>query len=111
MKYQDIFNLYLAAPARKLKLGPRWIFQQDNDQNNLSKSTQKWITEDKIKLLPWPYLSPDQILWAELKRRVNKREPRMIWRDSLKRNGFRFLSLYSPTILDVMGEDFLLCNW
>ena len=29
MKYQNILNLNLAAPARKLKLGH--IFQQDND--------------------------------------------------------------------------------
>ena len=29
----------------------------------------------------------------------------MIWRDSVKRNGLRFPSLYSTTLLDVMGED------
>ena len=29
----------------------------------------------------------------------------MIWRDSVKRNGLRFLSLYSTTLLDVTGED------
>ena len=67
MKYQDILNLNLAAPARKLKLGHRWIFQQDNDPKHTSKSTQKWLTEHKIKLLPWPSQSPDLNLWAELK--------------------------------------------
>ena len=50
-------------------------------QNN--KSTQKWLTEHKIKLLPWPTLSPDLNLWAELKRRVHKREPRIL--DDLER--------------------------
>ena len=75
MKYQDILNLNLAAPARKLKLGRRWIFQQDNDPKHMSKSTQKWLTEHKIKLLPWPSQSPDLTLWAELKRRVHKRGP------------------------------------
>ena len=29
----------------------------------------------------------------------------MIWRDYVKRNGLRFLSLYSTTLLDDTGED------
>ena len=41
MKYQDILNLNLAAPSRKLKLGRRWIFQQDSDPKHTCKSTQK----------------------------------------------------------------------
>ena len=46
-------------------------------------------------------------VWAELKRRVHKREPRTLddLETSVKRNGLRFLSLYSTTLLDVMGED------
>ena len=32
-------------------------------------------------------------------------------RDSVKRNGLRFLSLYSTTLLDVTGEDSVLFNW
>ena len=55
----------LAAPPGKLKLGRRWIFQ-DNDPIHTSKSTQKWVTEHKIKLLPSQ--SPDLNLWVELKR-------------------------------------------
>ena len=37
----------------------------------------------------------------------------MIWRDSLKRNGLRFLSLYSTNsaLLDVTGEDSMLFYW
>ena len=83
MKYLDILNLNLTAPARKLKLGRRWIFQQDNDPKHTSKPTQKWITESKIKLLPWPSQSLDMTLWVELERRVHKRGSRkMIERDS-----------------------------
>ena len=35
----------------------------------------------------------------------------MIWGDSVKRNGLRFLSLYSTTLLDVTGEDSVLFYW
>ena len=59
MKYQEILNLNLAAPARKIKLGRHWILQQDNDPKLTSKSTQKWLTDHKIKLLPFPSQSPD----------------------------------------------------
>ena len=48
MKHQEILHLNLSASARKLKL----IFQQDNDPKYMSKSTQKSLTEHKIKLLP-----------------------------------------------------------
>ena len=39
----------------------------------MSKYTQKWLTEHKIKLLSWPSQSPNLNLWYELKRRVHKR--------------------------------------
>ena len=35
----------------------------------------------------------------------------MIWTDSVKRNGLRFLSLYSTILLDVTGEDSVLLYW
>ena len=34
----------------------------------------------------------------------------MIWKESAKRNGLRFVSLYSTTLLDVRGEDSVLFN-
>ena len=58
-KYQDILAKNLVASARKLRLGRRWTFQQDNDPKHTSKSTQKWFCENKINVLQWPSQPPD----------------------------------------------------
>ena len=98
MKYKDILYVNLAAPVRKLKLCRGWIFRQDIDPKNTSKSTQKWLTEHKLKLLSWPSQSP----WSkpELKRRVQREHLGlwMIWRDS-------------TTLLDIMGQYSVLLYW
>ena len=82
MKYQDILNQNLAASAKKLKLGRCWVFQQDKDKKHMSRSTQKWFTEHKIKLLlgpSTPGLNPIENLWDELKSRVHKPLEEMAW--------------------------------
>jgi len=52
IKYQQIKNQNLTASARNLIMGRGWIFHQDNDPKQTSKSTQKLVTEHKMKLLP-----------------------------------------------------------
>ncbi len=73
IKYQQIKNLNLSASVINLIMGRGWIFHQDNNPKQTSKSTQKWVTGHKMKLLPWlsqfPDLNPTENEWGELKRR------------------------------------------
>ncbi len=71
-------------------MGSGWIFHQDNNPKQTSKSTQKRVTENKIKLLPWPSqssdLNPTENEWGELKRSTNMELwIWRIWRDSVWR--------------------------
>jgi len=55
-KYQN-----LTPSARNLIMGSGWYLHQDNDPKQTSKSTQKYVTQHKMKLLAWP----SQTLWTQ----------------------------------------------
>lgn len=79
LKYKNILNQNL------LKMGPHWVFQQDNDPEHVARSMQKWFTRHKIKLLSWPSQSPDL-------------NPIENLRVEMIKDVQRSLSLYSPVL-------------
>jgi len=65
--YQEVLKKGLLTKGAKLG-GKGWIFQQDNAAIHGSKSTQDFLKQKKIRLLPWssrsPDLNPIENLWG-----------------------------------------------
>jgi hypothetical protein len=68
--YGDILKQHLKTSVRKVKLGRNWVFQIDNDTKHASNVVAKWLKDNKVKVLEWPSQSPQEHLWAELKKLV-----------------------------------------
>ncbi|MGH0145253.1 UNVERIFIED_CONTAM: hypothetical protein FKN15_004921 [Acipenser sinensis] len=78
-KYREILQENLLQSAKKLKLGRKFTFQQDNDPKHKAKATLEWLKNKKVNVLQWPSQSPDlnpiENLWQYLKIVVHKRRP------------------------------------
>ncbi|KAK3561446.1 hypothetical protein QTP86_002827 [Hemibagrus guttatus] len=77
--YQQILEENLLPSVRELKLGQKWVMQQDNDPKHFSKSTKEWLKRKRFHTLDWPSQSPDinpiEMLWLDLKWAVHARCP------------------------------------
>ncbi len=95
-----------------LIIGHVWIFQPENNPNTNLKTTQKWVSGHKTKLLLCPFqssdLNPVENERGELKRRSTVMELGIwrIWSDSGWRNGLWSLIMCSLTSSGIIWE-----NW
>ena len=58
-KIHEILEGNMFQSSRDLRLGRRFIFQQDNDPKHTAKATLEWFKGKHVNVPEWPSQSPD----------------------------------------------------
>ena len=49
---------HLKTSVRELKLGRKWVFQMNNEPKHISKVVEKWLKDNKVKVLEFVMTTP-----------------------------------------------------
>ncbi len=65
-KFRDILEKNLKRSAKRLKMGWKFILQQDNDPKHKAKAAMEWLAKNKVDVLEWLSQSLDVYLYISI---------------------------------------------